>query len=136
VKVARIPGVKVKLRTYLKRKRKDIRCGLWSGYPPCCVAFHTFVWEPLLTCTETLAEAINDNGEIETVQLNDGPFRFRGPGKLVNFLCNQLHKFEAWGQKVNPRGFEHFGRRACPLCVLVGAPITPRNCHHHVECKK
>lgn len=126
----------MKLKAYLEGKRKDIRCGLWSGFPPCCVAYHTLVWDPLLTCTEVLADSMKDGGESYVVQLIDGPIYLHKFGKLTNVLLEQRDKFEAWGRKVNPRGFEHFGRIACPLCVLIGAPIEPRNCHHHVECKK
>jgi hypothetical protein len=78
----------------------DIRCGIDSGIPLCCIAWFIGPWEWLLQVTPHRAY-----------------FYHEEPSPGLEGL--RVRYFRALGA----RGFDHIG---CPLCLLRGRPVVVR----------
>lgn len=93
----------------LKNAMFHARCGIFSGYPKCCVAFHTLLWRPLSYAFASMKTFD---------RLVYGPYD------------HVLQRISA------KRGIStYWGRIVCPWCALFGKPIKSRNCARHTLCQ-
>lgn len=59
----------------INRSIKDIKCGIHSGFPICCISFYSFLWRPVLIRYPLLRS------------WHDALERDKGPGYIRCPLC-------------------------------------------------
>lgn len=92
--------------------KHNLRCGIHTGFPPCCIAFHTFIWAPIREYK---------NGSGLTFYLKEKSVK--GLVSLALENAKELHR------NINLRF--HLGHYfGCPKCIITGHYVDLKSCSH------
>lgn len=114
------------IRKQVKLLLKSARCGLWSGYPPCCVAYQVFLWSPALSL------AVHMTSPENTIAMSAWNIFVDMPHSLLMKIGDKY--FRGYSTDHTRYKYKPWNRVTCPLCTLIAHPTEVNDCDNHRMC--